>query len=326
MEDHLKGKILVTGCAGFIGMHLSKALLEQGHCVIGVDNLNHYYDIKLKNDRLVILKKYDNFKFNKLDISDKEKLENVFKNYSIDKVVNLAAQAGVRYSLENPNSYIESNVLGFMNILECCRHYNIKGLVYASSSSVYGGNEKIPFSESDRVDSPISIYGLTKKSNELMAYSYNHLFGLNSTGLRFFTVYGPWGRPDMAMHIFVKRIIENKPIQIFNHGKMKRDFTFIDDIIDGILSSLVNNYKYEIFNLGNSKSENLMDIVSIIEDKLGKKAIIDFQEMQPGDVKKTYADIARAKDKIKFSPKTNVELGLDKFIDWYLDYFRSKGR
>ena len=286
MKNHLKEKILVTGCAGFIGMHLSKALLEIGHDVIGVDNLNNYYDVKLKNDRLRILKTYERFSFSKIDISNKKALENVFITSSIDKVVNLAAQAGVRYSLVNPNSYIKSNVLGFMNILECCRHYDIKGLIYASSSSVYGGNKKIPFSELDRVDNPISIYASTKKSNELMAFSYNHLFKLNSTGLRFFTVYGPWGRPDMAMYIFVKKIIENKPIQIFNYGKMKRDFTFIDDIISGIVSSINNNHQYEIFNLGNNKSENLMDIVSIIENKLGKKAVIDFQNMQPGDVKK----------------------------------------
>ncbi len=320
MIDHLKEKILVTGCAGFIGMHLSRVLLELGHDVVGVDNLNHYYDAKLKNDRLLILKKFDNFNFAKLDISNEKDLENVFMKNRIDKVVNLAAQAGVRYSLENPSSYIESNVLGFMNILECCRRYNIKGLVYASSSSVYGGNKKIPFSELDRVDNPISIYASTKKSNELMAYSYNHLFKLNSTGLRFFTVYGPWGRPDMAMYIFVKKIIENKPIQLFNYGEMKRDFTFIDDIIGGIVSSINYNYKYEIFNLGNSKSENLMDVVSIIENKLGKKAIIELQKIQPGDVEKTYADIENARRKIEYSPKTNIEVGLGKFIDWYLEY------
>ena len=323
MENHLKEKILVTGCAGFIGMHLSKALLEIGHDVIGVDNLNNYYDVKLKNDRLRILKTYEKFNFSKIDISNKKALENVFITSSIDKVVNLAAQAGVRYSLVNPNSYIKSNVQGFMNILECCRHYDIKGLIYASSSSVYGGNKKIPFSELDRVDNPISIYASTKKSNELMAFSYNHLFKLNSTGLRFFTVYGPWGRPDMAMYIFVKKIMENKPIQIFNYGKMKRDFTFIDDIISGIVSSIKNNHQYEIFNLGNNKSENLMDIVSIIENKLGKKAVIDFQNMQPGDVKKTYADIEIAKNKIGYNPKTSVSTGLEKFIDWYLEYTNS---
>tara|TARA_Y100001958_G_scaffold145286_1_gene123895 strand:- start:553 stop:1524 length:972 start_codon:yes stop_codon:yes gene_type:complete len=323
MENHLKEKILVTGCAGFIGMHLSKALLEIGHDVIGVDNLNNYYDVKLKNDRLRILKRYERFSFSKIDISNKKALENVFITSSINKVVNLAAQAGVRYSLVNPNSYIKSNVLGFMNILECCRHYDIKGLIYASSSSVYGGNKKIPFSELDRVDNPISIYASTKKSNELMAFSYNHLFKLNSTGLRFFTVYGPWGRPDMAMYIFVKKIIENKPIQIFNYGKMKRDFTFIDDIISGIVSSINNNHQYEIFNLGNNKSENLMDIVSIIENKLGKKAVIDFQNMQPGDVQKTYADIEIAKNKIGYDPKTSVSIGLEKFIDWYLEYTNS---
>ena len=321
MKNHLKEKILVTGCAGFIGMHLSKALLEIGHDVIGVDNLNNYYDVKLKNDRLRILKTYEKFNFSKIDISNKKALENVFITSSID-VVNLAAQAGVRYSLVNPNSYIKSNVIGFMNILECCRHYDIKGLIYASSSSVYGGNKKIPFSELDRVDNPISIYASTKKSNELMAFSYNHLFKLNSTGLRFFTVYGPWGRPDMAMYIFVKKIMENKPIQIFNYVNEKR-FTFIDDIISGIVSSINNNHQYEIFNLGNNKSENLMDIVSIIENKLGKKAIIDFKNIQPGDVKKTYADIEIAKNKIGYNPKTSVSTGLEKFIDWYLEYTNS---
>ena len=320
MNDYLKEEILVTGCAGFIGMHLIKALLDQGHSVIGVDNLNHYYDVKLKKDRLNTLKKYNNFKFIKLDISNNEDLENIFKAHSIDKVVNLAAQAGVRYSLENPSSYIESNLLGFMNILECCRYYSIKGLVYASSSSVYGGNTEIPFSENHNVDSPISIYAASKKANELMAHSYNHLFGLSSTGLRFFTVYGPWGRPDMAIYIFTKKILEGEPIHVFNNGKMNRDFTFIDDIVSGIISSINHNYNCEIFNLGNNKSESLMEIVSIIEKKLNKKAIIQFEPMQLGDVKKTFADIGKAKNKLNFSPKTNVNNGICKFIDWYLDY------
>ena len=284
MKHHLKEKILVTGCAGFIGMHVSKALLEQGHYVIGVDNLNHYYDIKLKNDRLTILNKYDNFYFKKLDISNKEGLENVFKTNSIDKVVNLAAQAGVRYSLENPNSYIESNVLGFMNVLECCRYHKIKGLVYASSSSVYGDNSEIPFSVDHTVDSPISIYAASKKANELMAYSYNHLFGLKSTGLRFFTVYGPWGRPDMAMYIFAKNILMGRPISVYNRGKMKRDFTYIDDIINGVLAAIEKNYEFEIFNLGNNKSEGLMDVVSLLESNLKKQALIKYDSMQPGEI------------------------------------------
>ena len=238
MKDKYEEKILVTGCAGFIGMHLSNALLDRNYHVIGVDNLNNYYDVNLKKDRLKILKNHNNFKFIKVDISKKNDLERIFKDNDIDKVVNLAAQAGVRYSLKNPNSYIESNVLGFMNILECCRHYKIKGLIYASSSSVYGGNKEIPFSVEHIVDSPISIYAASKKSNELMAHAYNHLFGLRSTGLRFFTVYGPWGRPDMAMYIFAKKINNGEPIPVFNNGNMKRDFTYIDDIINGIVSSI----------------------------------------------------------------------------------------
>ena len=254
MSNQVKEKILVTGCAGFIGMHLSRALLELGYDVIGVDNLNHYYDFKLKNNRLMELKKYDNFIFSKVDLQDKEALDNIFKSYSIDKVVNLAAQAGVRYSLQNPTSYMESNVLGFMNVLESCRYHKIKGLVYASSSSVYGGNSKIPFSVNHNVDSPLSIYAVSKKTNELMAYSYNHLFGIRSTGLRFFTVYGPWGRPDMAMYIFTEKILKGEPIKVYNYGEMHRDFTYIDDIIDGIISSIKKNYDCEIFNLGNSKS------------------------------------------------------------------------
>ena len=246
-------------------------------------------------------------------------LENVFKMHNPNKVVNLAAQAGVRYSLINPHSYMESNILGFMNILECCRHYDVEGLVYASSSSVYGGNKKIPFSELDNVDSPVSIYAASKKANELMAHSYNHLFGIRSTGLRFFTVYGPWGRPDMAMYIFANKILKNEPIEVFNNGQMKRDFTFIDDIVDGIVSSIKKNYNKEIFNLGNNKSEDLMDIVSMIEKKIGKKAKVLFKPMQLGDVEKTYADIESAKQKLGYSPKTDVQEGIDKFIDWFVE-------
>tara|TARA_Y100000591_G_scaffold69382_1_gene57532 strand:+ start:1725 stop:2696 length:972 start_codon:yes stop_codon:yes gene_type:complete len=323
MKNQLKEKILVTGCAGFIGMHLSKVLLEQDHDVIGVDNLNPYYDVKLKNDRLKILNEYDNFKFNKVDISNKEALENVFKVFSVDKVVNLAAQAGVRYSLENPNSYIESNVVGFMNILECCRHYKVKGLVYASSSSVYGNNKQIPFSVEHNVDSPISIYAASKKANELMAYSYNHLFGLKSTGLRFFTVYGPWGRPDMAMYIFAEKILKGEPISVFNNGRMKRDFTYIDDIINGIVSSIKNNYNFEIFNLGNNTCEPLMDVVSIIESKIGKSAIVNFEPIQLGDVVSTYADIEKSKIKLNYTPCTSIKEGIIKFLDWYLEYVKN---
>ena len=320
MKKEKKDKILVTGCAGFIGLHLCKKLLELGYDVIGIDNLNDYYDVNLKIKRLSILQNKSSFTFIKTNISNMNALENVFKMYRPNKVVNLAAQAGVRYSLINPHSYMESNIIGFMNVLECCRHNDVEGLVYASSSSVYGGNKKIPFSESDNVDMPISIYAASKKANELMAHSYNHLFGIRSTGLRFFTVYGPWGRPDMAMYIFAKKIINNEPIQVFNHGQMKRDFTYIDDIIDGIVSSINHNYKCEVFNLGKNKTEDLMDIVSIIEERVGKKAIIEFEPMQPGDVKETYADISKAESKLKFSPKIDVKNGLNKFLDWYIEY------
>ena len=316
----MKEKILVTGCAGFIGMHLCKKLFELGYEVFGIDNLNSYYDVNLKLERLSILKKYSSFTFEKLDIGDMSSLKDIFIDYCPEKVVNLAAQAGVRYSLENPNSYMQSNIIGFMNVLECCRHYNVKGLIYASSSSVYGGNKKIPFSEDDNVDSPVSIYAASKKSNELMAYSYNHLFGLHSTGLRFFTVYGPWGRPDMAMYIFAKKIISGERINVFNEGRMKRDFTYIDDIVSGVVSSIKKNYDFEIFNLGNNKPEDLMDVVSMIEEKIGRKALINFEPMQMGDVKMTYADIEKSKSKLSYTPKTNVADGVGKFIDWYIDY------
>ena len=322
MKDQYKEKILVTGCAGFIGMHLSIALLGKNYHVIGVDNINDYYNVKLKKDRLKVLKDYNHFQFIKLDISNKDDLEKVFKCNNIDKVVNLAAQAGVRYSLENPNSYIKSNVLGFMNILECCRYYKIKGLIYASSSSVYGGNKKTPFSEEHNVDSPISIYAASKKSNELMAHAYNHLYGLKSTGLRFFTVYGPWGRPDMAMYIFAEKIYNGEPIPVFNNGRMKRDFTYIDDIVNGIVSSIQKNYDYELFNLGNNSSESIMDVVKILESKIGKSAKIKFEPMQLGDVKKTYADIEKSKIKLEYLPKTNIKKGIIHFLDWYLEYAR----
>tara|TARA_Y100000768_G_C23934853_1_gene662017 strand:- start:182 stop:1156 length:975 start_codon:yes stop_codon:yes gene_type:complete len=320
MKKQNKDIILVTGCAGFIGMHLCKKLFDLGFSVIGLDNLNDYYDIRLKLKRLSLLQSNENFTFIDSDIGDMKNLDKVFKDYSPNKVVNLAAQAGVRYSLINPNSYMHSNILGFMNILECCRHNNIEGLVYASSSSVYGGNEKIPFSESDSVDSPISIYAASKKANELMAHSYSHLFNIPTTGLRFFTVYGPWGRPDMAMYIFAEKILNDQPINVFNNGKMKRDFTYIDDIISGLISAINYNYDCEVFNLGNSKSENLMDVISMIEKKLGKKATIQFEPMQPGDVQKTYADINHANNMLGYDPKTDIKEGLNAFLDWYVKY------
>ena len=313
-------RILITGSSGFIGMHLCEILLKNGIKILGIDNMNDYYDVSLKESRLKELMGYKDFKFKKVDISNYNKLKEIFANFKPNKVVNLAAQAGVRYSLGNPQAYINTNVMGFMNILECCRAHNVEGLIYASSSSVYGGNKKIPFSIIDDVNKPISIYAASKKSNELMAYTYNHLFGLRSTGLRFFTVYGPWGRPDMAMYIFLNKIKNDQPIQVFNHGKMQRDFTYIDDIISGLISSIEKNYSCEIFNLGNNKSENLMDMIAVIENYLNKKAKIEYLDMQPGDVKMTFADIDHSKKKLGYSPKTSMSEGVVKFIDWYTDY------
>ena len=317
-------RILVTGSAGFIGYHLCQSLLDDGYTVHGVDNINSYYDPTLKQARLRQLQSHTNFSFNKLDISISAELNKVFEDFKPQKVVNLAAQAGVRYSLENPQAYIESNVVGFMNILECCRHHDVEGLIYASSSSVYGGNEKIPFSVDDRVDRPISIYAATKKSNELMAHSYSHLFGLHTTGLRFFTVYGPWGRPDMAMYIFADKISKGEPISVFNHGKMERDFTYIDDIITGTRAAINKNYPCEVFNLGNNNSEDLMEMVGLIESEIGEKAEIQFEGMQPGDVKRTFADIEHSKQKLNYTSTTKIVEGIPKFIEWYLAYSSNK--
>ncbi len=313
-------KVLVTGSAGFIGMHLCKSLLNDGYDVYGIDNMNSYYSTTLKKNRLSKLNEYKNFNFIEADICDELKIASVFQKFKPQKVVNLAAQAGVRYSLENPKAYVDSNVLGFMNILESCRHYDVEGLIYASSSSVYGGNTKVPFSIYDNVDKPISIYAATKRANELMAYTYAHLYGLNSTSLRFFTVYGPWGRPDMAMYIFAEKILKGKPIFVFNQGKMKRDFTFINDIVEGIKLSIENNYHYEIFNLGNNKSENLMDLINLIETCLDKKAQIEYLGMQPGDVKQTFADIEYSIEKLNYNPKTTINEGVPKFISWFMSY------
>jgi len=310
-------RILVTGSAGFIGFHLSKSLLDDGFKILGIDNLNNYYDPTLKQARLDQLTPYENFTFSKLDIADLESLEKAFKSFQPDKVVNLAAQAGVRYSLENPHAYIESNIVGFMNILECCRYNDVKGLIYASSSSVYGGNKNIPFSEKDRVNNPISIYAASKKSNELMAHTYSHLYGLHTTGLRFFTVYGPWGRPDMAMYIFADKISKGEPIPVFNHGKMQRDFTYIDDVIQGTRAAIEKNYNCEIFNLGNNHSEDLMNMISIIENCLDKNAKIEFHGMQPGDVQKTFADIERASELLGYEPTISIQDGIPKFIEWF---------
>ena len=313
-------KILVTGCAGFIGMHLCKSLLDDGRSVVGIDNINNYYDRSLKKARLKRLAAYNNFTFESVDLADFDLLIDVFNRSMPEKVVNLAAQAGVRYSLENPHEYIRTNVTGFLNILECCREKNIQGLIYASSSSVYGNNNKQPFSVQDSVNNPISIYGSTKITNELMANTYSHLYNLNTTGLRFFTVYGPWGRPDMALYIFTEKILKNQVINVFNHGQMVRDFTYIDDIINGICSAIKNNFKNELFNLGSSKSEQITKMIRIIEDSLGKKARINFVDIQPGDIQETLADIEYTTKKLNYNPKTAISAGIPKFIEWYKNY------
>ena len=315
-------KILITGAAGFIGYHLSKSLLDDGCDILGIDNMNNYYSQNLKENRITDLSSHNNFKFEKVDISNKKSLEKTFKDFMPEKVVNLAAQAGVRYSIQNPYAYMESNLIGFLNIIELCRHNNVLGLIYASSSSVYGGNEKTPSNVHDRVDKPLSLYGATKRANELIAYSYTKLYGLNTTGLRFFTVYGPWGRPDMAIFIFTKKILAGEPIPIFNNGKMKRDFTFIDDIIYGTRVALEKNYLCEVFNLGNNKSEDLMDMVGIIEKELGIQAKPDFQPMQSGDVIESYADIEYSISKLNYSPKVNINKGIPMFLNWYKDYYK----
>ncbi len=314
-------KILLTGTAGFIGYHLAKELLERNFEILGIDNINDYYNKKLKFDRLKMLEPYDNFNFIEADISDKNQITEVFNNFEPEKVVNLAAQPGVRYSLKNPDVYISSNLQGFINIIELCRSNAVKGLIYASSSSVYGDNKSKPFSIDDRVNKPISLYGATKRANELIAYSYSHLYDINSTGLRYFTVYGPWYRPDMAMHIFAKKISNNEPIQVFNYGKMKRDFTYIDDIVKGTISALEYNYNCEIFNLGNNRSENLMNVINLIEKALNKKAIIDFQPIQPGDVLETFADIDYSMEKLNYKPTINIDKGVKLFIDWFKEYY-----
>jgi UDP-glucuronate 4-epimerase len=315
-------KILVTGAAGFIGYHLCKSLLEDDYEILGIDNINDYYDPNLKLARLHQLKPYKTFKFEKVDIADQKSIKQSFQSFKPKKVVNLAAQAGVRYSIENPYAYMESNLVGFLNIIELCRNNNVEGFIYASSSSVYGGNTKTPFSVEDRVDNPISLYAASKKSNELIANSYSHLYGLNTTGLRFFTVYGPWGRPDMAMLIFTRKILAGEPIPVFNNGNMKRDFTFIDDIILGTRAAIDKNYKCEVFNLGNHKSERLMDIVSLIEENIGEKTDVNFLPMQPGDVPESFADINKSIDMLNYKPTTNVDVGIKKLIKWYKEFYQ----
>jgi len=317
--------ILLTGCAGFIGFHAAKRLLEMGCSIIGLDNLNHYYDVNLKISRLNILKKFNNFIFEKLDLKQAKQIVNLAKKYqNIQLLLHLAAQAGVRYSLIEPFAYTDSNIIGHLSVLELARNLkHLEHLVYASSSSVYGNNKKLPFDITDPTDTPISLYAATKKSCELMSHCYGHLFNIRMTGLRFFTVYGPWGRPDMSAFIFTKAILNNKKIPVYNHGDMRRNFTYIDDIISGTVNCLFSqNLKSRVYNLGNSRSENLLDFINTLEQHLGKKAKLDFQPIQPGDVKDTIADINAAQRDFAFYPKTNISAGLKNFVNWYQEYYR----
>ena len=343
-------KVLITGSAGFIGFHLSKLLVSKGYDVVGLDNINDYYDVNLKygrlqesgikkeqieNKKLVESELFPSYKFIKLNLEDQESINNLFEKEKFDYVVNLAAQAGVRYSLENPHAYINSNIIGFTNILEACRHNSIKHLVYASSSSVYGLNKEMPFSTNDNVDHPISLYAASKKSNELMAHTYSYLFNLPTTGLRFFTVYGPWGRPDMALFLFTKAIIEGKPIDVYNHGNMQRDFTYIDDIVEGVVRVLENkpNKKeevtepstsvapYKIYNIGNSSPVMLMDFIAAIEKSLGIKAQKNLMPIQPGDVERTWANVDDLIADLDYKPETDIKIGVEKFINWYKKFY-----
>lgn len=311
-------KILLTGAAGFIGFHLAGRLLSRGDEVVGVDNLNDYYPVVLKEARLSRLTSEKGFRFVKMDISDREALPALFESEKFDAVVNLAAQAGVRYSIENPWAYVESNLLGFMNVLECCRHYPVKNLVYASSSSVYGDNGKVPFSEDDKVDSPVSLYAATKKSNELLASCYNHLYGIPATGLRFFTVYGPWGRPDMSPMLFASAILEGRPIKVFNNGKMMRDFTYIDDIVEGVVRVLDHpSEEHRVYNIGCGSPAKLLDFISLIETSLGRTAEKIMMPMQAGDVTRTYADTTRLERDFGYRPQVSLPEGIAKFVEWY---------
>ncbi|PTI27875.1 protein CapI [Mammaliicoccus vitulinus] len=336
-------KILITGTAGFIGSHLSKKLISQGHEVVGIDNINDYYDVTIKEDRLKSIGT-ENFTFYKINLEDDASMDEIFKNEKPNVVINLAAQAGVRYSLENPRAYIDSNIVGFTNILECSRHHKVEHLIYASSSSVYGANTSKPFSTSDNIDHPLSLYAATKKSNELMAHTYSHLYNLPTTGLRFFTVYGPWGRPDMALFKFTKAIVNDEAIDVYNHGKMMRDFTYVDDIVEAI-SRLVqkpaqpnpewtgdnpdpsSSYApYKIYNIGNNSPVRLMEFVEAIENKLGKVAKKNYMDLQPGDVPETYANVDDLFNNIDFKPETTIQDGVNKFVDWYLEYYSTKSK
>ncbi len=333
-------KILLTGAAGFIGMTTALKLLARGDEVVGLDNLNDYYDVNLKHSRLNRLTPSKNFSFVKLDVADRDGVAGLFAREKFDRVIHLAAQAGVRYSLQNPHAYIESNVVGFTNILEGCRHAKVQHLVYASSSSVYGGNTKMPFSEHDSVDHPVSLYAATKKANELMAHTYSHLYGLPTTGLRFFTVYGPWGRPDMALFLFTKAILEGRAIDVFNHGNMRRDFTFVDDIVEGVIRVLdriatpdaaydavkadpaTSNAPYRVFNIGNNNPVPLLDFIACIEKELGKTAQKNLLPLQDGDVPETYANTDALNQWVGFVPGTTIESGIGRFVAWYRDYYK----
>ncbi len=315
---------LVTGAAGFIGFHVSRALLNRGDQVIGLDNLNDYYDVSLKEDRLRILEESSGFDFYRHDLADQKALQQVFATNQIQVVCNMAAQAGVRYSLVNPFAYQRSNVEGFLNLIHLSKECGVENFVYASSSSVYGANEKVPFSVEDRVDQPVSLYGATKKANELMAYTYSHLFGLPCSGLRLFTVYGPWGRPDMALFIFTRAILEGEPIEVYNYGKMKRDFTYIDDVVQGVLASLDRPAACALYNLGNSKAVDLLYFIECIEKSVGEKAEKKLLPMQAGDVVETYADIRESQRDLGFEPTTTVEEGIGHFVEWYQSYYISK--
>ena len=332
-------KVLVTGCAGFIGMHVCERLLARGDEVVGLDNLNDYYEVSLKEARLVRLTPHPGFRFHKLDVADRPGMAALFVAEKPQRVIHLAAQAGVRYSLQNPHAYVDSNITGFVNILEGCRHATVEHLVYASSSSVYGGNTKMPFSEHDSVDHPVSLYAATKKANELMAHTYSHLFGVPTTGLRFFTVYGPWGRPDMALFLFTRAILDGRPIDVFNNGRMQRDFTYIDDIVEGVLrvSDKVPQANaafdklnpdpagswapYRVFNIGNNQPVELMAYIETLQDALGKKAQMNFLPLQDGDVPATYADVDALHALTDFAPKTSVEQGIARFVSWYRGYY-----
>lgn len=328
-------KYLVTGAAGFIGNFVAERLCEAGHDVIGLDNLNNYYDPKLKLARLKRIEHFDNFTFVKMDLADRENIEKLFADEQFERVIHLAAQAGVRYSIENPMAYIDSNIVGFATILEGCRHNNVKHLVYASSSSVYGMNKKIPFSTDDNVDHPVSLYAATKKSNELMAHSYSHLYDIPTTGLRFFTVYGPWGRPDMAPFLFTDAIANCRPINVFNNGKMQRDFTYIDDIVEGVIriQDVIPNKKdedtkesshlYKLYNIGNNLPVELEEFIGCIENALGKNAIKNYLPMQDGDVVRTFADVNDLQKNIGFKPKMELHRGIEKYTDWYSRYYQA---